>query len=336
MEIETYWPQEKLLFIATCALFPDRILDNPLQPDPLSSILSVPDEQLEKLNEYASEKMLEFVIGQDNIGSTQYSIKKVDQSKFHEMMINYLEKFRNDELLAKPSEKPEQYKELQGKLYQYLLHSNRLKPIVNPYNIWPDWYKGYGNIRPFWEIVLSSSELSPKTTRTINIGYQEVETTGFGENPPASFAEIEIIDNKLLTVALEINPSSNQVSKHGTFTSQVIIDIEDKVLYALIDRGKKKIPIKRFRTDSPLFNFMHYLKINHDKDIVRGIIQTKVEGCASKKDMTEVVRRCGFTRDLEPLKEVFFPGTTNEKVHFRPTYNLKRHQIDLLINHIAK
>jgi len=220
MEMETYRSQQKLFFIASCALFPKRVVDSPITAIDLLGY----DEQLKDLEEYQSVEMLELIVDHDNNGNKQYSISNIDQDKFYKMLINYLEKFRNDELLAKPSEKPEPYITLQNKLYQYLRLSSRKKPTVNPYNIWIDWYKGYGKIRPFWEIVLSSSELSPKTTRIINLGYREVETSGFGDSPPASFAEVEIINAKVLMNAVAINPNSNQLPKNNAGTSRVTVD----------------------------------------------------------------------------------------------------------------
>ena len=94
--------------------------------------------------------------------------------------------------------------------------------------------------------------------------------------------------------------------------------------------------MKKFRTDSAPYNFINYTLAHPDTDINRAVIQTEVEGCAQKQDMTELVRHCGFTAELLALKEVFFAGTTEKKVHFMSRALLSTEQVALVKSNLTK
>lgn len=76
-----------------------------------------------------------------------------------------------------------------------------------------------------------------------------------------------------------------------------------------------KALVKRLRTDQAPANFMRYIMLHPNTSINKTIIQTDVEMCMQKQDMTELVRQCGFGKDLKPY---FFSGTTKDKVYFTP------------------
>jgi len=73
--------------------------------------------------------------------------------------------------------------------------------------------------------------------------------------------------------------------------------------------------IKTLRTDQAPFFFLKYLIMHADQVIPKTVIQTEVEMCSQKTDMTELVRQCGISKEL---KKHFFNGTTKDKVVFTP------------------
>jgi hypothetical protein len=87
------------------------------------------------------------------------------------------------------------------------------------------------------------------------------------------------------------------------------------------------VPIKSLRTDGPQFNFMNYVIAHPKTNISRGDVQAQVGGCEDKKDLTEIVRRCGFTPEL---KKLFFPTCNQLKVTFIPSVQLPKLQAEKL------
>ncbi len=103
-----------------------------------------------------------------------------------------------------------------------------------------------------------------------------------------------------------------------------------KNVVIVLSKGEKYL-VKSLKNDAAPHAFMKYIIKNSDNTIPRGVIQTEVEGCARKKDMTELVRQCGFTGELLPLKEIFFAGTTTSKVRIADSVKLDESQLELLI-----
>lgn len=73
--------------------------------------------------------------------------------------------------------------------------------------------------------------------------------------------------------------------------------------------------LKTLRTDQAPFFFLKYMIMHADQIIPKTVIQTDVEMCGRKSDMTELVRQCGISKNL---KKHFFQGTTKDKVMFTP------------------
>lgn len=85
-------------------------------------------------------------------------------------------------------------------------------------------------------------------------------------------------------------------------------------IYLSLQDGRRAL-IKRLRTDQAPVYFMRYLMVHPNTTINKAVIQTEVEMCGQKQDMTELVRQCGFDKTLKPY---FFSGTSKNQVHFSP------------------
>lgn len=79
------------------------------------------------------------------------------------------------------------------------------------------------------------------------------------------------------------------------------------------------ITIKTLRTDSPQFNFMNYILAHPATNISKGDVTAKVGGCSDKKDLTELVRNCGFNAELKVL---FFPECSQHRIVFNPSVQI--------------
>lgn len=83
-------------------------------------------------------------------------------------------------------------------------------------------------------------------------------------------------------------------------------------------KGKELFPIKSLRIDSGPYNLMHYLHAHTNQNVGIGDIQL-IDGCQSYKDLPEVVRQLGFSKEL---KDIFFDGTSKKTVRFTPVKEL--------------
>lgn len=81
------------------------------------------------------------------------------------------------------------------------------------------------------------------------------------------------------------------------------------------------------------YNFIHYLFAHPFQTINIHDIREQVEGCATKQDLTELVRHCHFDKFL---KSIFFERTTKTQVRFTPWRDLKSHEISDYIDAVDK
>lgn len=83
-------------------------------------------------------------------------------------------------------------------------------------------------------------------------------------------------------------------------------------------KGNELFPVKNLRVDSGPYNLMHYLQTHTNQNVGIGDIQL-IDGCQSYKDLPEVVRQLGFSKEL---KDIFFDGTSKKTVRFTPVKEL--------------
>jgi len=203
------------------------------------------------------------------------------------------------------------------------------------------------DVPKFWELVLSMDFVSHEIELVNNIGYDDREiAAGIRSTIEAPYAEFMIVGKDLKrAVAAQAEPAAPalpaptkivRVQQGGAPAEQsvkprnvtVSITVEGAI-YA--DFGNEKRLIKRARRDSAAYNFMNYMLGHQKQDVPRRVIQTTVDGCTGKKDMTELAKQCGFSTDLHPLKAVYFGGTTKTNVRFTATANLTAQQVKLLM-----
>lgn len=122
------------------------------------------------------------------------------------------------------------------------------------------------------------------------------------------------------------NSEDDNMLQESVQTHKAKISLMGNEIILTLEDGRKSV-IKKLRTDqAPLF-FIRYLLLNPNQFINKTVIQTSVEMCAQKDDMTELVRQCGFDKNLKPC---FFSGTTKHKVYFTPESDLS----EQIVSHI--
>jgi hypothetical protein len=192
----------------------------------------------------------------------------------------------------------------------------------------------------FWELIFSLDFVSHEIKLANNVGYRSrVLAPGIRSTRKVPYAEFVIIgDNLKKAVALKSEPAPPVVedgvipaplaADEGIQTVTVNLTVEG-IFYAEI--GNEKYVIKKVRRDGAIYNFINYVLVHQQRDISRTTIETEVQGCSGKKNMTELAKLCGFTNELFPLKAIFFGGTTKTKVLFKASANLNRDEVELLM-----
>ena len=110
----------------------------------------------------------------------------------------------------------------------------------------------------------------------------------------------EIAGNEAVVV-----PEKATISMHN---NDIVVNLKGKSIF-----------IKKLRNDHAPSNFMRYMLQNPDTYIDTAQIQDEVSMCSTKKDMTELVRQCGFNKTI---KRYIFNGTTKDKVRLVSTATL--------------
>jgi len=91
------------------------------------------------------------------------------------------------------------------------------------------------------------------------------------------------------------------------------------------------VPLKKLRTDGPQYNFMNYLLSHAHTSVTRAEVNEYVDGCAATKDLTELVRYCGFDKTL---KNYFFSALTDKRVVFTPAITLVGSDMSALLKYM--
>lgn len=251
--------------------------------------------------------------------------KKPDgQAPSKDELIAYLTKYQRDELSTGTMDRPENFAVQRDKL------------ILAMRKKFPE--HGYNQIisridadaPKFWELMLSLHFVSHDIELTNNIGYDDREIApGIRRAWKLPYAEFTIVSESLKeAVAAQASTGVDEP------TQKVSIVPGDKgAVYARLADGTNYW-ISSLRVDNAPYHFLHYLLKHPDTLLTSTIIRTDTK-IDAKYGMTELVRQCGFTKELLPLKPIFFPETTKTKVRFRQTVKLNATQIALLASRNA-
>jgi len=346
--MKLYWKQHKVYLYGQLAFLPKAIEGKVLRAAKLRHYFEA-DNLTAELLDY--ERGGYFKV--EEFSDSTFKLIAINSQKFRDELDKYIKSYRTGKLTTGGSTKPD-FESHQDRLWgaaakYYEQHDKRhgYRPIIN----WQDIYStsaAYGYAPPFWETVFTP--VLAKQVELINIGYTkttpDVPTVMLPlyEKP---FVELSITDKEIKQAVASRrdepvlgSPISDLTSPASMVTKSSELDTElqsvtvgvsiEGAIYVELANGEKRL-IKKVRRDSAAYNFMNYMLGHQKQDISRGVVQTKVDGCAGKKNMTELAKLCGFTKELLPLKSLYFGGTTETNAHFKASADLNPPHVELVV-----
>jgi hypothetical protein len=267
----------------------------------------------------------------------RFKLTDVNKQKFHDELTAYLAKYQQGELTTGGDTDPESFEnqivKLRAAVAKDTEHGN--KPIIKQTDIWQT-LTGH---ETFWELILTC-QLLTKEIEIANMGYNdtparvlEAGISSVARAGTVPFAKIIVTADKFKQPAvLPDTPISTQPHVAPTSHSARIVMSDTGLIEIKLD-DDTKYRVKKVRLEAAPYNFLRYLLDKPNTTIEITEIHDMIKGCKSKKDMTEVVRQCGFD---ETLKAGFFNGTTKDKVRLTQDIILSSPQLASLKNNDRK
>lgn len=173
----------------------------------------------------------------------------------------------------------------------------------------------------FFELMFTMHFLTQEIKLSNNLGYGPYEVfPGLSTSRRYAHAEFKIIDEGLMQFVS--NP--NTAATNNTYRAHV--SLEDRIIYVTLDDGRRFRISRRQRVDMRPHTFIKLVLSQPRTNIILSDIKKAVDS----NDITELVNQCGFEKSL---KEIFFPGTTEQIVYFEPNPTLTNKEVRLLAEH---
>lgn len=348
---EQYWSQHKVFFVATLILFPDKLTAQPLDPwffrpyfnfvygNDFDKGLNKDDPSLEwaatLLDDYRKSGYIKY-----KKVESLYKITDIDTKKAKKDLMQYLKQWQRNELLALSASKPPdavRQKELLlvAIVHDYADHKNEQRITLKSVYGKPN---DYAYEPPFWELVLSYQLLDKK----IKITYMNYarRDDGLYDDNVQPLVDLKIIDKELSDLikqrlaqtdkpVVPTTPSDIVSPDHAFNRKQSLkatIVIMDNTIYVALEDEREYRISRQLRTDLPPLIFINHL-LHHPRT---SLSRHDVKEATGSSDITELVRRCGFSKQL---KKIFFPDTTEQNVYFQPAPIINESQVKLLAEH---
>ena len=336
MEPELYWPEHRVYFVATLALFPEKLLEHEVDPlfyTPYFKSKNMNSINL-SLNEYRKLGLIEY----ESTGEL-YKITSVNSKKAKSDLIEYLRQWQQDKLLSLPANKPPDFMRQKSLLIDAVVlayPNNKNEPRITLKNVYGD-PSDFEYEPKFWELVLSWQLLDKQIQITYMAYGRRID--GLYDDDAQPLIDFTITDNKLVTEIKRLGtkrpnivtptPPSDIVSlpADGDVTKregrvikdgrQIIISIsgDQNYLVAQLEKGGSYDRFMNYVLDEENAGFS--ISID-DIKALRGTLQ-------SAKDLTELTRRSGFNKQM---KLAFFPKSKSGKFQFTPVAMLNDKQVE--------
>ncbi len=257
----------------------------------LSGYIQADTDKLQKLlsdfisypsnNDYCAA-VLEKLVNEAKIESIDTATETADSRWFKDIVDSYIEFFTSDRIFAPTGNSVTLYAQHETRLLNKLGTSSTTRETKGNQS---------SNSKKFLETLLA-------------VAYKELIT----------LESIKPIDETCQVFTATVRRTENAPLAQKLYAeakidgTQILIGIKSKELF----------PVKNLRVDSGPYNLMHYLQAHTNQNLGIGDIQL-IDGCQSYKDLSEVVRLLGFTKEL---KQIFFAGTSKKTVRFTPLKEL--------------
>lgn len=209
-----YWPQHKMFFLATLALFPENlkgITVTLLFYRPYFAHDDVTVIEL-TLQEYAKDGYIKYE--KSGAGAGEFKITEIDTQKAADDLIDYIEKWLSDKLVLLAAKKPEDAERQQELLLAALARAYRRNPKGQLRVTLEDVYGHPSNDifgTPFWELVLSLQLSEQPGAMITRIGYDR-SMDGLYADDAQPFVDIKITNQGLLRSIELMAKSSEPIS----------------------------------------------------------------------------------------------------------------------------
>ncbi len=208
MDMERFWPQHKVFFVATLSLFPEKLKGyavNPwfYRPYFIAEELDVIKIELEDYKNAGYLKYKEV----DGL----YEISDIDTQKATDDLIDYVDKWQSDKLILNSMIKPAKPSRQHEFLREALVRAYRLNPGDQLRITLEDIYgspnsDSFGT--PFWELVLSLQLSEQPSAMITRIDYDR-GMDGLYVDDAQPFADIKITNPELLR-SIELAAKSSE------------------------------------------------------------------------------------------------------------------------------
>ena len=282
-DVEQYWPQHKVFFLATLVLFPDKLTVRALDPwffRPYFNFTSDSnfgsgrhkDPSLDwviiMLDDYQNKGYIKY-----NKADSLYKITEIDTKKATKDLVQYLKKWQHNKLLSLPAFKPPDTAHQQALLLDAVVRAYanyQNEPRITLEDVYGK-HGDYAYEPPFWELVLSYQLLDNR----VKIKYMDYgrRTDGLYDDNAQPLVDFKITDKELVSlveqrVAQKATPLP-PTAPASIVVAQPMVGANDAelqsvtvamtvagVIYAKL--GDEKRLIKRVRPDSAPYNFFDY------------------------------------------------------------------------------
>lgn len=330
MKMDLYWPEHKVFFVATLALFPNKLDGHEVNQwfyRPYF-VAKDPDFIELELEEYRKAGYLKY-----EKPTALYKISEINAQKAAADLTEYLKKWQRNELLSLSADKPPDTAHQQVLLLNAIsrTYTKQKEPRISLQDV-------YGKTDsstyepPFWELVLSCQLIDNK----VKIKYMDYSRRddGLYDDNAQPLVDFKIIDKKLVDLVeqrvaqqLKSELPTAPANIDATIKQRAWLTMPDKFIFVELDSNKLiKINKHELRTDLAPYSLMKRL-LEHPTIPVSLEAAKKLDGCEDVHNLSEIIRQCGFN---EAKKKMFFETSTSQKVKLKKDVYLSPDDIALL------
>lgn len=220
--MDMYWPQQKVFFLATLALFPDKLVSKIVEPifwwpyfEPISKAVRHDYDE----DDYKHFSAMLFYYQRDGYLTYEqtpdklFEIKSVNSKKAKNNLIAYLKKWQDGQLTDDNATKPPDVsyqQELLTRAFSLANDKHQSKPRIQPSDIFGDVSK-LDYEAPFWELILSS-QLLDGNVEIADINYERSSGLFYKTSQP--YADIRFVSDELLKLLKRKPAMAQSAIKH--------------------------------------------------------------------------------------------------------------------------
>lgn len=327
---ELYWSQHKVFFLATLALFPDKLNGHEVNQWFYSPYFAGDEKFIAiELEDYRKAGYLKY-----EKPAALFKITSINSKKASDDLLEYLKKWQRNDLLvlsaSKPPDPSHQNELLQNAIVE-VSANHQHQPRITLKDIYGE-PSSFNFDPPFWELVLSYALFTNKVNIKA-IGYDQ-KANGLYDDSAMPFIEYELSDKELQRLVKQqsaVLASVNLMTAGQSINAQrVWLTMPDKHIFAEVGDGTKYSITKQtkgLRTDLAPYSLMKHLIRHPSETVTLKFAVERLDGCERVDNLSEIVRQCGFN---EAKKNMFFDISTATSVKLKEDIRLSPEEMAVL------